>query len=106
MNNIGIDTVLQQIRALANEASAEPSKASDAQSQVDFSTLLKQSIDKVNEIQSQAGQLSKAFERGDPQVSLAQVMVADQKAGLAFQALTHVRNHVLSAYKEIMNMQV
>jgi flagellar hook-basal body complex protein FliE len=50
--------------------------------------------------------LSEAFERGDTSVSLAQVMVAGQKSSLAFQALSQVRNHLLTAYEEVMNMPV
>ena len=46
------------------------------------------------------------FEMGDPSVSLAEVMVNSQKAGLQFQAVAEIRNRVLSAYKEVMNMPV
>jgi flagellar hook-basal body complex protein FliE len=46
------------------------------------------------------------FEMGDPSVSLAEVMVNSQKAGLQFQAVAEIRNRVLSAYKDVMNMPV
>jgi len=50
--------------------------------------------------------LSRSFEQGDPGVSLTQVMVASQKASVSFQAMTQVRNKLIDAYQEVMNMQV
>ena len=47
-----------------------------------------------------------AFEIGDDSVSMPEVMVAVQKASISFEAVTQVRNRLLSAYQEIMNMQV
>ena len=47
-----------------------------------------------------------AFEMGDPNVNLSEVMVAIQKANVSFQAMTQVRNNLVSAYKDIMNMPV
>ena len=72
----------------------------------DFAGLLQQSVNKVNDIQQTAGTLATAFEAEDPDVDLAQVMVALEKSSLAFQALTQVRNKLISAYQEIMNMPV
>jgi len=72
----------------------------------DFSQLLKDSINQVNETQKSAAGLTTAFESGDPSVNLTEVMVAIQKANVSFQAMTQVRNNLVSAYKEIMNMQV
>ncbi|MCP4409096.1 MAG: flagellar hook-basal body complex protein FliE [Gammaproteobacteria bacterium] len=104
MSEIGIDSVLQQIRSLSGEIKDGSSQQVEATKQADFSNLLKQSIDQVNELQQQSVSLSEGFEKGDANVSLAQVMISDQKAGLAFQALTQVRNHLLSAYQDVMNM--
>jgi flagellar hook-basal body complex protein FliE len=73
---------------------------------VDFATLMKQSLDQVNEAQSSAKSLATAFERGDPGVELPEVMVALQKASVSFQAISQVRNKLLNAYQEVMNMQV
>ena len=53
-----------------------------------------------------AESLAGAFERGDPGTDVAQVMLAMQKANLSFQAITQVRNKLVNAYQEIMNMQV
>jgi flagellar hook-basal body complex protein FliE len=53
-----------------------------------------------------ARRMSDAFEEGQPGVSLTEVMVNSQKASLEFQALTELRNKLLSAYQEVMNMQL
>jgi flagellar hook-basal body complex protein FliE len=71
-----------------------------------FGELFQQAIGSVNATQQQASQLATSFEQGDPQVSLAQVMVASQKASDSIQALTQVRNHLVDAYKDIMNMPI
>jgi flagellar hook-basal body complex protein FliE len=71
-----------------------------------FGELFQQAIGSVNATQQQANRLATSFEQGDPQVSLAQVMVASQKASVSFQALTQVRNHLVDAYKDIMNMPI
>ena len=71
-----------------------------------FGELFQQAIGSVNATQQQATSLATSFEQGDPQVSLAQVMVATQKASVSFQALTQVRNHLVDAYKDIMNMPI
>jgi flagellar hook-basal body complex protein FliE len=48
--------------------------------------------------------MAAALERGDMNASLPEVMIALQKASLSFQAMTEVRNRLVSAYQEIMNM--
>ena len=69
-----------------------------------FGDLFKQAINSVNETQQQSSALATAYEKGDPKVSLAQVMVASQKASVSFQAITQVRNKLVEAYQDIMNM--
>ena len=106
MSDFRIDDVLQQMRALAKSADGGFNKVVEDGQQVNFAQLLKQTVDKVNTGKQQAAQLADAFERGETQVNVAEVMIAMQKSNLTFQALTQVRNHLLTAYKEIMNMQV
>ena len=72
----------------------------------DFSNMLKGAIDKVNEVQKESGELKTSFLKGDPTVDLAQVMITSQKATIAFQAMTQVRNKLVDAYKDVMNMPV
>jgi len=71
-----------------------------------FGELMEQAIDKVNETQKTSGALQKAYETGDPKVDITDVMVASQKASVSFQAAVQVRNKLLEAYKDIMNMPV
>jgi flagellar hook-basal body complex protein FliE len=71
-----------------------------------FAELLKSSIDAVNQAQSSATDMAAALERGDKSVALPEVMIALQKASLSFQAMTEVRNRLVNAYQEIMNMPI
>lgn len=73
---------------------------------VDFSKVLSNTLNHVNQTQKSAADLATRFELGDDQVHVAEVMVALQKSRIEFQALTQVRNKVLSAYQDIMNMSV
>ncbi|HFD78864.1 MAG TPA: flagellar hook-basal body complex protein FliE [Gammaproteobacteria bacterium] len=103
----GIDQVLAEMRRLSAAAQGAPAETAAPKGVgEDFSTLLKQSIDKVNETQQTATSLSNAFSAGAPDVELGEVMVALQKASISFQAMTQVRNKLVSAYQEIMSMQV
>lgn len=72
----------------------------------DFSVMLKNAIDGVNSMQLESKDLQQRFEMGDESLSLAQVMLAKEKSGIAFEATMQVRNKVLEAYKQIMNMPV
>ncbi len=103
-----VDQVLAEMRRLTAAAQSTPAGPDQVQpaSGENFASLLKQSVDEVNSIQQTAGKLSSAFSAGDPNVDVTEVMVALQKAGVAFQAMTEVRNRLVSAYQEIMSMQV
>ncbi len=71
-----------------------------------FSDLLSNAVNAVNTEQQQSSALRTAYEMGDPNVSITQVMVQSQKASVSFQALTQVRNKVVQAYEDIMKMPV
>jgi flagellar hook-basal body complex protein FliE len=103
-----INQVLAEMRRLTAAAQSNPAESGDAgrTSGAEFSALLKQSIDQVNETQQAASKLSESFSAGDPNVDVAEVMVALQKAGVAFQAMTEVRNRLVTAYQDIMSMPV
>lgn len=72
----------------------------------DFQAMLKNAVDTVNNNQKTSGDLQKRFEMGDPGVDLPEVMVAMQKSSVSFQAMTQVRNKLVEAYKDVMNMPV
>lgn len=71
-----------------------------------FSELLGQAVGKVNEVQQDANHLATAFEMGESGVDLTDVMIATQKASLSFQGMTQVRNKLVQAYQDIMQMPV
>ncbi len=105
MSDVQINQVLAQMRALAQSAGLENAAPTEA-GRPDFANLLKQSLDQVNATQQASRSLATAFETGDPDVSLVEVMVASQKASVSFEAVNQVRNRLLSAYQEIMSMSV
>lgn len=80
--------------------------AANESTKVSFSDSLKRMLDSVNDQQSKADDLSKRFALGDDNVNLSDVMIERQKASLSLQATVQVRNKLVSAYHEIMNMQV
>lgn len=104
MSDININQVLAQMRTMSIEASSKPIQPAETEGGSDFAAMLKDSIDSVNTTQKTSGALSKSFETGDPDVSLAEVMIASQKASVSFQAMLQVRNKLVDAYKDVMNM--
>lgn len=106
MNEIDTSQLITQMRAMAAAAQGSPAVSESNVAGSDFGALLNNSINKVNEISKESGKLADAFVMGDPNISLAEVMIAKQKSGIAFEATMQVRNKLLSAYKEIMAMQV
>jgi flagellar hook-basal body complex protein FliE len=104
MNTQGIDQLLQELNSLAARAGGQ--EQTPAAGAPDFSETLKATLDQVNNAQQQAGQLAQQFDLNAPDVNLHDVMVSLQKASLSFQTMVQMRNHLVSAYQEIMNMQV
>lgn len=109
MTQIDINSLLSQMRTLSAQlqptAAATPA-VGEAKPSDSFVNVLKQSIADVAQSQDKAQQLSAAFDRGDPSANLPQVMLAVEKAQLSFQAMSQVRNKLVSAYTDIMNMPV
>ncbi len=103
-----LDQVLGQLRtaaALAGGTVAKPA-ADNAVKGADFAAILKASLDQANGMQQQAAKLARDFELGSTGTSLPDVMVSLQKANVQFQQTVQVRNRLVAAYHEIMNMQV
>lgn len=71
-----------------------------------FSGALKTALNSVNQAQNHATRLQQEVQMENPKVSLEETMVAIQKAQIGFQATLHVRNRMVQAYTDIMNMQV
>lgn len=105
MVNPGIEQMVNQLRAVASQAAGPASSAQDAAAGRDFSAMLQAAVAEVNNTQQDAKQLSESFAQGDA-ANLQDVVVSLQKASLSFQAMVQVRNKLVSAYQEVMNMQV
>ena len=73
--------------------------------QPSFSSVLKQALDHVNSLQQDSTSRMRAIETG-ASTDLVGAMIAAQKSSLSFQALMQVRNKVVSAYEEVMRMQI
>ena len=107
MSQMEIDRVLAQIRALSGQTHAPSVRPkTQVEGPNEFANILRQGIEQVNKTQQRADALSDAFVRGTPGVELPQVMLEMQKASVSFRALTEVRNRLISAYQEIMNLQL
>jgi flagellar hook-basal body complex protein FliE len=120
-----IESMMAQLKAAASkQASAAPvngsggvgslggigslgkPEATESSSKVSFSDALKAQLDNVSNAQVQADKLGERFAAGDDKVSLSDTMISMQKASISFQATVQVRNKLVSAYHDIMNMQV
>ena len=116
MSQMEIDRVLATIRSISQQThgpggigglgGGSSVHAPGQSGASEFSNLIKQSLDSVNQTQQSANNLATAFEKGVPGVELPQVMLEMQKASVSFRAVTEVRNRLVSAYQEIMNMPV
>ena len=71
-----------------------------------FGDLMTQAVNKVNDVQKTSSSMADAYERGVAGVDITDVMIASQKASVSFQAMVQVRNKLVEAYKEVMNMPI
>lgn len=107
-----ISSILSQIRAHELRAGARlgdapPSNAIAPSAEAPgFAQTLSKAIDGVSRAQRQSGELQQAFELGDPRADLARVMLAMQQSQVAFRATVEVRNRLVQAYQDVMNMPV
>lgn len=102
--SLDMQSMITRMRMLASQMNAE-NITSQAGKETAFSDSLMQSINKVNELQSVARDKTVRFEEGED-ISLTEVMIAKERASIAFEATLQIRNKVLSAYQEIMQMPV
>jgi flagellar hook-basal body complex protein FliE len=118
MSSLQIQQVLAEMRALQSRVSgvseslgsapgiAGPGAPSTGTQSVDFASLMKSTVDNVATMQNQATSMAEAYEAGDKSADITKVMLEVQKAGLAFRAMTEVRNKLVDAYTTVMNMSV
>jgi flagellar hook-basal body complex protein FliE len=101
-----IDQMLLELRSAAAVTQGKPAGQAAPAGAADFSQVLTAAIDQVSQAQEQAQQMSEQFVTGQSNVNLQDVMVNLQKASLSFQQMVQVRNKLVTAYNDIMNMQV
>ena len=101
--DIGKIDSLQSVLSTASLSS--PNTKGVAQSK-GFLDVLKDSLDQVSQTQKQSEAITKQYMLDQNGVTLEETMVASQKANIAFQMTLQVRNKVIAAYQEIMNMQI
>lgn len=83
-----------------------PVKEGSAGSDAGFGSMLKQAVEAVNDSQMKTADLQTAYQMGDPNVDLTEVMIQMQKSSVTFEAMTQVRNRLVTAYQDIMNMPI
>ena len=106
MSDTSINQVLAQMRTMQALARNEAPSSVEGTVAEPFSKLMSESVDQVNNAMQESKALTARFESGDPSVSLAEVMINAQKASIQFSGMTEVRNKLLTAYKDVMNMPV
>ncbi len=110
MSQIDVNSVLSQIRALQAQASApaRPAAAPQATGATagapGFGQVMEAALDRVSLRQSQSAELQQRFQMGDRDTDLASVMLASSRAQVEFKGLVEVRNRMVRAYQDIMNM--
>jgi flagellar hook-basal body complex protein FliE len=106
MNSSALTNALQQLASLAQQAEGASTNSIGTGAASGFGGELEASLRRINQMQSTATSQSNAFQAGDQSVSLSDVMADSQKASVAFQMGVQVRNRLLTAYKDVMAMQV
>lgn len=102
-----IEQMLSELKSVSAVASGKPAQQPNAVGGgTDFAVALKSAIDQVGEAQQSAQQMTQDFASGSSNVNLQDVMVNLQKANVSFQQMVQVRNKLVTAYHDIMNMQV
>lgn len=107
-----IEAMISQLKAAATRPEGGVngvnglSQGAQKTGKVGFADALKASLDGVNASQKSAEALGSRFAMGDDKVSLSDVMIAGQKANIGLQATVQVRNKLVAAYQDIMNMQI
>lgn len=105
MNDINAVNLLFQMRAMTEKSKMHSMEGASASSEA-FGSILQQTLNQVDQLTQGADALKTQYEMGDSSVSLGEVMIASQKASLGFEATVRVRNKLVQAYQDVMNMPV
>lgn len=104
-NRLMLQMRSMQMEAMSRPQPVAPTAPQDVKAPA-FDDLLQQAVNRVNELQQTTSELQTGYERGVAGIDLAEVMVASQKSSVAFQAMTQVRNKLITAYEDIMKMPI
>lgn len=105
MDTGGIDQLLSQLNAASSLASGKTQPSTEAGA-ANFADLLKEAVNDVNTVQQSAKAQTENFQTGGADANLQDVMISLQKANISFQTMVQVRNKLVAAYQDVMNMQV
>ena len=108
-----MNAILDELQSLAgaitapspSDLVADPTKAVDGASAT-FSQALHSALGRVDDTIAHANANAHAFAAGSRDIPLSDVMVSLEQANLALQMASGVRDKVVAAYTNIMNMQV
>ncbi len=119
INTNQIQAMLEQIRSTASQVTPPSKRVNNIADQLvndtdktqatgksDFASALRAHLDSVNELQVTSEQMGEQFALGNDDVQLSDVMISMQKASIALQTTVQARNRLVSAYQEIMGMQI
>ncbi|MCK9285135.1 MAG: flagellar hook-basal body complex protein FliE [Rhodocyclaceae bacterium] len=106
MDTRNIEAMLAELRATSSLAQGKPAGQVAEAGGADFAQVLKSTLEQVNQVQQSAQNMATDFVSGQGNANLQDVMVNLQKANLSFQQMVQVRNKLVTAYNDIMNMQV
>ena len=109
-SHANIQSMLETLRSYQAQAAQSPleqTSASEAQGtpKAGFAEMISGAIDHVNSVQVESNRLQEAYERGED-LPLTDVVLGMQKSSIAFEATLQIRNKVLKAYEDILNMPV
>lgn len=99
----GMADVAQRV---ARSTGASSSVQGAGGTQPSFATSFSSALKQVSASQNQVAEMQRQVQLGNPTVSIEETMVAMQKAQIGFQATLQVRNKLVQAYTDIMNMAV
>lgn len=117
MNGVGVSLGVSDVMALRSQVLARNTALREVRSASEgaqgfnpvqapgggFADTLNNALRSVSAVQERSGAMQAAYERGQV-TDIAQVMLARQEAGVAFEATLQVRNRLLEAYQDIMRM--
>lgn len=109
ISRVDISETLSKIRSISTKTTVFGEHGVNPVNETRFNQIMavaKDSIASINNTQIQADSIKNAYLSGDPNVSMSQVMMSTMKSKVAFEGLLVVRNKLLEAYKEIMNMPI